>query len=76
MFSRAMTGNMPLFAVHVKPLQSDVCAASKNSYLSQQQPPTHTPQDTPLVPPCVLAVVNKLRLWVARWAQCLPIRQL
>ena len=54
-----MTGNTPLFAVHVKPLQSDVCAASKMSYLSQQQPPAHTPQDTSLVPPYVLAVVSK-----------------
>ena len=59
MFKRAMTGNMPLFAVHVKPLQPDVCAVSRKSYLSQQQPPAHTPQDTSLVPPCVLVVMNK-----------------
>ena len=62
MFKHAMAGNMPLYTVQVKSVHPHhICAASKKTYLSQQQPQAHTPQDTTNAPSCVMAVVNKHR---------------
>lgn len=61
LLSQAAHGKVPLFAVHVRPSSGEHSLAStkQKGYLSEQQAPAPTPQDTSAIPSCIQQVLHQ-----------------